>query len=142
MTDAQLPDRDHLSRHCKPSSIDAFGLPMASAFELRKGEPYLSTNWLEYFDTLGITTSVSEVRQAFIDKGYRLRPNGRFAVFNIGAARIAARDVAGHTLRIEHQPLDDDESHAGVFGSTEDDFAVAVELKALVAHQDVYPALG
>ena len=115
---------------------------MASAFELRTGEPYLSANWLEYFDTLDLTIAVNEVRKAFLDKGYRLRQNGRFAVFNVGAAKIAAREATGRTLRIEHLPMDDDESHAGVFGYTEDDFAVAVELKALVAHQDVYPALG
>ena len=142
MTDSQLPDDDHLSRYCKPSSIDAFGLPMASAFELRTGEPYLSANWLEYFDTLDLTIAVNEVREAFLEKGYRLRQSGRFAVFNVGAAKTAAREATGRSLHIEHLPLDDDKSHAGVFGYTDDDLAVALEIKALVGYQDLYPALG
>ena len=87
---------------------------MASAFELRTGEPYLSANWLEYFDTLDLTIAVNEVRKAFLEKGYRLRQNGRFAVFNAGAAETAAREATGRTLHIEHLPLDDDKSHAGV----------------------------
>ena len=91
MTDSKLPDDDHLWRHCKPSSIDAFGMPMASAFELQPGEQYLSAKWLEYFDTLDLTIAVNEVRKAFLDKGYRLRQNGRFAVLNVGAAKTAVR---------------------------------------------------
>ncbi len=85
---------------------------------------------------------MNEVRKAFLEKGYRLRQNGRFAVFNVGAAKTAAREASGRTLHIEHLPLDDDKSHAGVFGYTHDDLAVALEIKALVGYQDLYPALG
>ena len=143
MTEPQVPDDDNLSRYCKPSYVDGNGLPMVSAFELKKeGEEYLSVNWLEYFDAPDRAAAVNEVRRAFLDKGYGLRKNGRFAVFNVGAAKTAVREGAGRTLRIDHVPLDDDLSHAGVFGYTEDDFAVAVELKALVNYRDVYTALG
>ena len=115
---------------------------MASAFELRQGEEYLSVNWLEYFNSPDRATAVDAVRKVFSEKGFRLRQNGRFAVFNVGEATIAVREGVGRSLIIEHLPLDDDGSHAGVFGYTEDDFAVAVELKALVSYQDIHPALG
>ena len=44
--------------------------------------------------------------------------------------------------RVEHLPLDNDESHCGVFGYTADDLAVAVAIKALVSSEDVFPAVA
>jgi len=94
MSDRTIPDRDHLSRYCKPSTVDD-GLPTASAFELRPGEDHLSVNWLEYFAAPDLATAVHLVRSAFHDKAYRLRPGGRFAVFPCGAAKIAVSDGTG-----------------------------------------------
>ena len=140
MSDRTIPDRDHLSRYCKPSTVDD-GLPTASAFELRPGEDHLSVNWLEYFAAPDVATAVHLVQGAFHDKAYRLRPGGRFAVFPCGAAKIAVGDGTGRPVRIEHLPLAEDPSHAGVFGYASDDFEVAVELAALIGRRDVYPAV-
>lgn len=140
MSDRAIPDHDHLSRYCKPSTIDD-GLPTASAFELRPGEDHLSVSWLEYFGAHDVATAIQLVRGAFHDKSYRLRPGGRFAVFRCGTARIAVSDGTESPLSIEHLPLVDDPSHAGVFGYAVDDFEVAVELAALVSPRDVYPAV-
>ena len=136
-----VPDDGHISRYCKPSVIDDNGLPMTSAFELRKGEGYLSTNWLEYLNEPDLPSSVQRVRAAFRNKGYTLRQQGRFAILNVGAAKSAALQATGKTLRIDHLPLKDDQSHAGILGYTEDDLAVAVELKALVRDKDVHLAV-
>ena len=76
----------------------------------------------------------------FRAKGYRLSPNGRFATLNVGAAKKALAEAGATMARVEHLPVEDDESHSGVFGYSEDDFAVAVELRALVDGDDVYPA--
>lgn len=140
MSDRTIPDDDHLSRYCKPSTVDD-GLPTASAFELRPGEDHLSVNWLEYFRTPELATAIQLVRGAFQDKAYRLRPGGRFAVFRCGVAKLAVGDGTGSLLSIEHLPLADDPSHAGVFGYGVDDFEVAVELAAVVRRQDVHPAV-
>lgn len=43
-----LPDTDHVSRYCKPSTVGEDGLPTEQAFSLRPGEDHLSVNWLEY----------------------------------------------------------------------------------------------
>ena len=141
MSDGNIPDRDHLSRYCKPSTVDD-GLPTASAFELRPGEDHLSVNWLEYFGAPDPATAIQLVRGAFHDKAYRLRTGGRFAVFRCGAARLAVGDGTGRPLRIEHLPLVEDPSHAGVLGYDVDDFEVAVELAAIVGRQDVHPAVA
>ena len=138
MMDQSLPNDDHISRYCKPSAIAENGLPMASAFGLRQGENYLSVNWLEYFHLTGLSAAVKKVREAFRNKGYQVRPNGRFVVLNIGATRRAVYEGARCVLRINHHPLANDPSHASIFGYGPDDLMVAVELVALVTPQHVY----
>ena len=140
MSDRTIPDDDHLSRYCKPSTVDD-GLPTASAFELRPGEDHLSVNWLEYFGVPDVAAAMRLVRGAFHDKAYRLRPGGRFAVLRCGAARLAVGDGTGPLLSIDHLPLADDPSHAGVFGYGVDDFEVAVELAAIVRRRDMHLAV-
>lgn len=136
-----LPDEDHVARYCKPSAVDAHGMPMASAFQLRSGEQHLSVNWLEHGGIRHVEAAMARVRAGFLSRGYRLRGNGRFAVLNVGVAKTTVLQALGHSLSIDHLPLDDDHSHAGVHGYTSDDLAVAVELKALLSIEAVHPAV-
>ena len=115
---------------------------MAAAFELRAGEDHLSVNWLEYFGAQVPEAAVDRVRNAFEAKGYRLGRNGRFAALNVGAAKAAVSETVDGPARIQHLPIDDDESHRGVFGYRADDLAVAVSLKALVSAESVFPAVA
>ena len=136
-----LPDEHHFSRYCKPTAVGRDGLPTAAAFEMKPDEEYLSVNWLEYFDTPDLGAAVERVREAFRLKRYRVRRNGRFAVVNVGAALTAVAEAVGRRGRVDHIPLDDDESHAGFFGYAADDLAVAVELRALIRPEHVHPAV-
>lgn len=141
MTGDPIPDEDHVGRYCKPSSVDEQGMPMASAFQLRSGEQHLSVNWLEHGGIRDVDTAMRTVRSGFVNRGYRLRGNGRFAVLNVGSAKTTVRHALGHSLRVDHLPLDDDQSHAGIHDYTSDDLAVAVELKALLSTDVVHPAV-
>ena len=114
---------------------------MPAAFQLRKGESYVSVNWLEYFGATNLSAAVERVSEVFRNKGYGLRPNGRFAVLNVGAAKMAVHESTSLLLSIDHLPLDDDQSHAGIFGYPPEDLAVALELAALVGSKDVHPAV-
>ena len=114
---------------------------MAAAFELRAGEDHLSANWLEYFGAQVPEAAVGHVRNAFAAKRYRLGRNGRFAVLNVGAAKTAVSETVDGPARIEHLPVDNDESHSGVFGYAAGDLAVAVAIKALVSAENVLPAV-
>ena len=135
-----LPDGDHVARYCKPSAVGQDGIPLPAAFELRpKKEDYLSVNWLEFLDASDIEAAVAHVRTVFPKKGYRVKPSGRFAVLEVGEVKAAISAMTG-TARVEHRRRDDDESHSGVFGYTADDFAVAVEIAALVDAECVHPA--
>ncbi len=136
-----LPDDHHCSRYCKPTAVGRDGLPTTAAFEIKPGEEYLSVNWLEFFAAPDLAAAVELVRKAFRRKRYGVRPNGRFAVVNVGAALAAIAKTAGRPGRIEHLPLGDDESHAGLLGYTADDLAVAVELRALIQPEHVHRAI-
>lgn len=57
---------------------------MTSAFELGANARYLSVNWLEYFVAQYLEEAIDRVCNVFLTKGYRLRPNGRFATLNVG----------------------------------------------------------
>ena len=114
---------------------------MAAAFEFRAGEDHLSVNWLEYLGAHVPEGAVERVRHAFEAKGYRLGRNGRFAALNVGDARTAVSETVGGPARIQHLPVDDDESHSGIFGYVTGDLAVAVAIKALVIRENVFPAV-
>ena len=113
---------------------------MAAAFELRAGEDHLSVNWLEYFGVHVPEGAVDRVRNAFEAKGYRLGRNGKFVALNVGDAKTAVSETVGGPARIQHLPVDADESHSGIFGYATDDLAVAVAIKALVIRENVFPA--
>ncbi len=135
MSRQQLPDQDHVARYCKPSAMGSGGLPKIAAFELRERESSLSVNWLEYFGP-DRDLAIQEIRQVI---QISLRPNGRFAVLGVAAAKEAII-AAGNSPDVFSDPQPGDPSHASIGGYTSDDFDVAVELKALITHHDVYPA--
>lgn len=136
-----VPDDNHLSRYCKPSAMGQDGLPMAVAFTLRHGEDHLSVNWLERLGEPDLEAAVDHVRAVFRAKGYRVKPSGGFAVLNVAAVKAAVLRIVNRPARVEHLPLDNDESHSGVFGYTADDLAVAMAIKALVSLEDVFPGV-
>ena len=135
-----LSDSDHVVRYCKPSSVDESGRPMTSAFAMRSGEAHPSVNWLEYFDSQR-DVGVYRVRETLVGKAFQLRHGGRFAVLNVGVAKVAVKRHLDRALHINHLPREDDPSHAGVFGYGEADFAVAAEIRALVGPNDVRRAV-
>lgn len=137
-----LPDRDHVSRYCKPSTVGERGQPMAAAFAIRPGEGYLSVNWLEHFGEPGGTeAALNRVRETLRSKGFRLRSNGRFALLNVGKVKTTIRRTFRRSLHINHLPLPDDASHAGILGYTERDLMIAAEIKAAVRAEDLRSAV-
>lgn len=105
---------------------------LPAAFLPRKGERYLSVNWLEYFDKADVGDAIEQVREAFRRKAYKVKSNGRFAVLEVGATK-----AIGATLYIKHLPSINDESHAGIFGNLTSDTATAL---AMLAGRTLYPA--
>ncbi len=136
----ELPDEHHVSRYCKPSTVQN-DMPLVGAFQLKEDEEHLSINWLEYFELDTKDANLTKVRQALIDKGYKIRKGGRFAVLNVGLARNTVLSDVKKPIRIRHWPEDDDPSHSGIFDYAADDLQVALELRSLITPNDVYPAV-
>ena len=104
------------------------GLPKVAAFELRERDSSLSVNWIEYFGE-DRESSLQEIRLVI---QINLRPNDRFAVLGVAAAKEAVIAGGGNSPDVFSSPHRDDPSHASISGYTIEDLAVAVELKALV----------
>lgn len=117
-------------------------MPLTGAFVLRSGETYLSVNWLEYFRLQSVDHCVERVRQAFANKGFNVRPNGRFVVIRVGTAKAAVKVAIGKPGRVHHHPLQDDQSHARLTGYSSSDLAVAAELRNAVGIFDSYEAVS
>ena len=136
-----IPREHHVSRYCSPNKMGRDGLPTAPAFKMKQGHNHLSVNWLEYFETDDTAQGIAHVRQAFEQKQYALKRDGRFAVLNVNAAQEQVKAGAGLDVRILHWPDSNDPSHSGVFDYTSEDLQVALDLKSLVTPADVYLAL-
>ena len=138
-----LADPHHATRYCKPSCVQ-HGQPTVGAFEIGGNEQHLSVNWLEYFAASGNTSRTQQmqsIREAFHEKPFSLRPNGRFAVLNVGLSKRQITAAHGRSIDFLHWPEDKEESHSGVFGYGPDDLAIQLELKNLVTPEDIFPAV-
>ena len=101
MSCGDLPDDAHIIRYISPSRIDENGNVNGKAFRLRPNENGLSVNWLDYFSDLDKFAQINEVRRL---SRLELRPNGRFAELNVGAAKQSVWAVLPD-LRFVHDPL-------------------------------------
>ena len=112
-----------------------------TAFRLRPGEAYLSTNWLEHFHATDRPAQLDGVRQALAGKGFRMSRAARFAVLNVGAAVDLSRDLLDAPLRFIALGEPHDPSHTGIYGYTAHHTAVAAALAGAVAPDGLYPAI-
>jgi hypothetical protein len=81
------------------------------------------------------------VRQAFANKTYTVKKNGRFAVLQIDQMHRAIQAAVKRAARILEWPEDNDPSHSGVFDSAVNDLEFATALRNLVQEANVHPAV-
>ena len=132
-----LSNRHNVARYCRKRDV-ANGIVARSAFLLRTGEPYLSTNWLEHFHDSDRRSQISGVGQALADKGFRVSAAGAFAVLNVGDATDACRAELNRNIQFTVLGEPHDPSHAGIFGYTMADTNIAAVLAKMV--REVHPA--
>ena len=114
----------NVARYCGPRNI-VNGMPIPEAFNLRTGEAFLSTNWLEHFHPSDRQLQVSGVRRTLEGKGFRVNRNGGFAILNVG---VATKSVSTASLNFVLLRQTNDPPHVGVFGIPEDHADIAVAL--------------
>ena len=141
-----LLDDAEVSRYCKPTLYDSDRCePKIGAFQRNPSHPGVSVNWL--LQSLHLPNRVSAIdfiRQEFLADNYKLKENGRFVVFNVGAAKAAVLTV-GYKLIFKYTPLPPVYSHSSIFGFPEEPVegrVVATAIKRLITKADTYPALG
>ena len=110
-----------------------------SAFELRLGEEYLSTNWLEYFHGSDRDIQISGVKQALADKSFRIGRSSRFAVLNVGVSVAACSDILNLNIQFIALGEAHDPSHTGIYGCADSVRAAAV-LAQSVNPNEIHPA--
>lgn len=137
----ELDPDHHVSRYCKPSQVEN-GMPGVSAFEMPPGDPHLSVNWLEFYQSNHKDECIPEIRQEYLNNNYTLRANGRFAVLNVGESIDKNRLSDVPDIQILYWPENGYQSHSGIFGYTPEDFQVALDLVSLVTSGDVYPVVA
>lgn len=150
-----ISDTDHVARYLRPSDIDN-DVVLATGFEYKKNkdngelkEKELSVNWLEFFHKgASIDENVRNVREAFQNKGYTLKRNGRFAVLNVETMREEVEEgTSAYTelvsLIAKHTPFRNDLSHSSIFGmpfDSEGEFLVSTILANYVNDTQLFPA--
>ncbi|MCY4001786.1 MAG: hypothetical protein OXF84_13395 [Bacteroidetes bacterium] len=140
MNDKDLDDSHHISRYCKPSSIEN-GRLLASAFELRENEGALSVNWIEHYEKNTISEGIDCIRQVFINRGFGLSHNGRFASLSVSDVKKVIAQHGTSDPQILRSPTPDglDPSHCEVHGYTHDDVLIMAKLAALVLRENLFP---
>ena len=98
MADTTLPDNHPVSRYCKPTTVDQYGLPLSAAFMPRQGEEYLSANWLEYFGGPASDTTIDRVRTVFGKRAF-----GLYAMVGLYSSTSALRRL--RFTRVSGTPL-------------------------------------
>lgn len=139
MSDQILPDSDHVSRYCKPSTVQD-GKPIVGAFLPRPKEKYLSVNWLDHLDSKDLDAAIEGVPREFNLQNYSVRFNGRFAVLNVGRCRRVSIYIK-RPIKFINLQLDNSISHAGMVGIQQGDFSLATEIISLIDDQNVHPAI-
>jgi hypothetical protein len=117
----QLPYQDHISRYCAPKTL-ADGQPTGTSFMLRQDEEYLSVNWLEYFDHIGMSAQINQIREHI---ELSLASSGLFAVLNIGETIDYIQSNSEKHLAILYEPTSGDPSHSGIYDYRHEDDLVA-----------------
>ncbi len=124
-----IPEADTVSRYCSVTRLSELnGKPLGTAFQLRKGEPYISVNWLEFFADLSKEQQIDEVRAVLAKKMRKIGSTARLALLNVGAVQEGFPSTVGQ-VRVLHEPVStpeyDDPSHAGIFDLEPDPDLVA-----------------
>ena len=141
MTDDPLPDEHHVVRHCRPRWVGTDDMPTPAAFYLRPGEFDLSVNWLEYFGLSDTHDAIDRIRESFIARDFDLGRRGKFACLKIDDLKHVLRRHTQTRPTVTHQPLENNCSHAGIFGLPPGEDTLEALLLAALLHSDcVFPA--
>lgn len=105
-------------RYCKPSTLNEYGKPTSSSFQLRvPDEKYLSVYLLDYFTALlAEEEKVLAVKNEMQEKQFKLKKNGMFSTLNIEQSKHHIFDLISEKISYKTLNL----PHCGVFHQSDD----------------------
>lgn len=116
MKSQKLPPDDHVVRYVPFGKLrrDENDNPIGilGAFKLRDNESYLSTTWLEYFGGSKDEQIRAAVRAVRASRLSVTRKSG-FAIGRVSAIAATCAE-RHHSIRILHEPEDDNKAHSSV----------------------------
>ena len=143
MRGENVPDEDHVSRYCGAGKLGTDNLPMPAAFYPRKGESYLSVNWLEILDPEDRGAAIRQVRECLLNNGFGIGRGAKFVSLEVGAIKANLGALSNGNSEVTHQSCEDNPSHSGIFGIPQAaETLAAAALSVLVSPRDVFPARG
>lgn len=139
MKGERIPDADHVARLCGGSHIREDGTVGPTAFMLRKGEVYLSVNWLEF---LKLPTRTAQIEEVFrvVGTKRKIGSSARLAVLNVGTiqkigAELGQRAVSIAVLHEPEEGAGSDPSHSGIHGMADRDNTISEFLARAVTER-------
>ena len=129
-----LPGKDHISRYCAPKTAPD-GQPTGASFMLRRGEEFLSVNWMEHFGGTDQKAQIAKIRDHI---ELSLAKFGLFAELNVGRVIDQVQRFGEKQLAILHEPTQGDPSHSGIHGYQHEDLLVAELIAEMVI--EIYPS--
>ena len=135
----ELESHNSVARHCRRRDVGNDGVPPPDVFLVRDGEPYLSTNWCEYFHPSDRRVQVDGIVDSLRKKRTVKRGDG-IIVLRVGPAIDACRTSLDIDLQFWVLGEFDDPSHTGIFGLFDEYKArIAHTLAMSVNEHDVHP---
>jgi len=120
----KIPETDTISRYCPPTKISETGKPLGYAFMLsasdlkpKSEKPYISVNWLEYFNETDREGQIQEIRDILLKK-LKISSKAKLALLKINLIYEHFKN-SEYNPKILHWPeqtdVYSDPSHAGIF---------------------------
>ena len=134
----KIPDRAHISRYCKPTTVED-GRIKASAFLLRTAEKNLSVNWLEFLNSPTRESEIAVIRN-IISAKLQIGTRAKIAILNVGEFRdkVIKESTDRRSLEVLHEPEPDDLSHSEIHNLRHNDMVIAELIRKTV--KETYPA--
>lgn len=131
-----LPLQDHTARYCPGTKLTEDDRPAPTAFHLRRGETYLSVEWLEALNQESRNDAISEAI-AILSGKLRLGANARLAVLNVGQVCRYVREASLYSIRFLHEPELHDPAHSGIHDTGQAEMLIAELITEKV--EAIYP---
>lgn len=122
-----IPDTDHIARYVPyarqardPVSDELLGSGLLwNSLQQRKGEEFVSVNWMECADvvlgrSLNKLSRIGVIKEHLSELGFGKNiKSGLFASANVGKLKSTCSEF-GMTVRVTHEPTDRNPTHAGI----------------------------